>query len=162
MTAARENGLSPRENRDEINKLVSEAQAEVDANIKNSLGEGVYSQYQNYDSTQSQRTVVSQLDQRLSYSATPLNSTQTNFLVSALAASGTTESADQGGGGPGNWGSRVGVAITDTVIQQAQSVLTPDQVAALKQLQAEQKAQQQIRDLMRNGGGSQPARPAGN
>jgi hypothetical protein len=28
-------------------------------------------------------------------------------------------------------------------------VLTPDQVAALKQLQAEQKAQQQLRDLMR-------------
>lgn len=153
MTAARENGLNPRENRDEINKLVSQAQSEVDANIKNTLGEGVYNQYQNYDATQSQRTVVSQLDQRLSYSATPLNSTQTNFLVNALAAASTTEAGgDQGGGGPGNWGNRGGTTITDAVIQQAQSVLTPDQVAALKQLQAEQKAQQQIRDLMRTGG----------
>lgn len=162
MTAARENGLNPRESRDEINKLVTQAQAEVDANIKNTLGEGVYSQYQNYDSTQSQRAVVSQLDQRLSYSSTPLNSTQTSFLVNALAASGTTESGDQGGG-PGGWGGGTrGAAITDAVIQQAQSVLTPDQVAALKQLQAEQKAQQQIRELIRNNGGQQARPAAGN
>lgn len=168
MTAARENGLNPRESRDEINKLVSQAQSEVDANIKSSLGEGVYSQYQNYDATQSQRSLVSQLDQRLSYSSTPLNSTQSNFLVSALAAStATTETGgDQGGGGPGgNWGNRSGTAISDAVIEQAKSVLTPDQVSALKQLQAEQKAQQQIRELMRaseKSAGGQTTRAAGN
>jgi len=161
MTAVRENGLNPRENRDEINKLVSQAQSEVDANIKTTLGEGVYNQYQHYDATQPQRAVVSQLDQRLSYSATPLNSTQSNFLVNALAASSTTETGgDQGGGGPGNWGgNRGGPPITDAVIQQAQSVLTPDQLAALKQLQAEQKVQQRIHDFMR-AGESKPALPA--
>jgi len=160
MTAARENGLNPRENRDEINKLVAQAQAEVDANIKTTLGEGVYNQYQHYDATQSQRAIVSQLDQRLSYSSTPLNTTQSNFLVNALIPSGPTETADQGGGFGGNWGGNRGTTpITDAVIQQAQSVLTPDQLAALKQLQAEQKAQQRIRDLMR-AGEPKPAVPA--
>lgn len=154
MNAAREGGLNPRENRDELRKLTAEAQAEVDTNIKTSLGETVYNQYQNYEATQSQRAVVSQLDQRLSYSSTPLNSTQSAFIVSALAASAPAESTDQGGGGPGNWSGRTGTTITDAVVQQAQSVLTPDQLSALKQLQAEQQAQQQIRNLMRaNTGG---------
>lgn len=153
MTAARESGLNPRENRDEINKLVAEAQAEVDNAIKTSLGESVLAQYQNFEATQSQRNLVSQLDQRLSYSSTPLNSTQSSFLINALAASAaTTATSGDQGGGPGNWGGRTGATITDTVIQQAQSVLTPDQVAALKQLQAEQQAQQQVRDMMRNNG----------
>jgi hypothetical protein len=157
MNAARENGLNPRENRDELRKLTAEAQAEVDTTIKTTLGESVYNQYQNYESTQSQRAVVSQLDQKLSYSSTPLNSTQSAFLVNALAASvASTETADQGGGGPGNWGGRSsGTTITDDVIQQAQSVLTSDQVTALKQIQTEQLAQQQIRSLMRSNAGAE-------
>jgi hypothetical protein len=157
MNAARENGLNPRENRDELRKLTEEAQTEVDNTIKTALGESVYNQYQTYESTQAQRAVVNQLDQKLSYSSTPLNSTQSAFLVSALAAAASAESADQGGGGgPGNWG-RTGTTITDAVIQQAQSVLTPDQVAALKQIQTEQKAQTQIRTLMRANSGNEGA-----
>ena len=146
MNAARENGLNPRENREEINKLVAEAQAEVDANIKAALGESRFNQYQTFDATQSQRNLVSQLDQRLSYSSTPLNATQSQFLVTALASS-NAPAADQGG--PGNWGGGNRTTITDEVIQQAQSVLSPDQVSALKQLQAEQQAQKTVRDMMR-------------
>ncbi len=146
MAAARESGLNPRDNRDELRKMTEQAQAEVDTVIKNTLGEGVYNQYQNYDSTQAQRSLVKQLDERLGYTATTLNSTQTDFLVSALASTGTTE---QGGGGPGNWGGGNRASITDEVIQKAQSVLTPAQVSALKQLQTEQQAQQKIRDLSR-------------
>lgn len=161
INAARENGLNPRENRDEINKLVSEAQAEVDANIKAALGEARFNQYQNYDATQSQRNLVSQLDQRLSYSSTQLNTTQSQFLVTALA-SGNAPTADQGG--PGNWGGGGGnrTTITDEVIQQAKSVLSPDQVAVLKQLQSEQQAQQKIRDMMRSSAGGNAPRTTGN
>lgn len=149
MAAVRENGLSMRENRDEINKLVSEAQAEVDANIKTSLGESVYNQYQNYDSTQSQRNLVKQLDERLAYTATTLNSTQADFLVSALST-GATAASNEPGFGPGNWGGGGSRStITDAVIEQAANVLTPAQVAALKQLQTEQQAQQKIRELTR-------------
>jgi hypothetical protein len=159
MNAARESGLNPRENRDEINKLVSEAQAEVDANIKAALGDTRFTQYQSYDSTQSQRNLVSQLDQRLSYSSTQLNATQSQFLVTALASTNAPV-ADQGG--PGNWGGGGNrTTITDEVIQQAQSVLSPDQVSALKQLQSEQQAQQKIRDMMRAGGGNTAPRTTG-
>ncbi len=156
MVAAREGGLNPRENRDELRKMTDEAQAEVDATIKTTLGESVYNTYQNYEGTQSQRNLVNQLDQRLGYTSTPLNSTQSDFLVTALASSATPATNDQGGG-PGNWGGGGNRAtITDEVIKQAQSVLTPDQVSALKQLQSEQQAQQKVREMMR------PAAPAAN
>lgn len=147
MNSARAQGLDPRTNRDEINKLTAQAQAEIDASIKGTLGEAVYNQYQNYETSLPQRGLVSQLDLRLSYSGTPLNSTQTEFLVKALAASPANSApADSQGG----FGTRPSAILSDAVIQQSKSVLTPDQVAALKQLQAEQKAQQQVRDLMRN------------
>ena len=153
MNAARESGLNNRDNRDEIRKLTADAQAEVDANIKSALGETAFNQYKTYDATQSQRTVVSQLDQRLSYSSSPLTDTQNDFLVNALYASSTpstgNDAAPQAGPG-GNWGGRGNTTpITDKVIEQAKSVLTPAQVTALQQLQAEQKAEQQIRDLTR-------------
>lgn len=148
MVAARENGLDPRENRDELRKMTAEAQAEVDATIKTALGESVYNAYQTFENTQSQRALVKQLDTRLGYSSTPLSSTQSDFLVTALAA-GSTATADQGGGGPGNWGGGSRATITDEVVQQAQSVLTPDQLSALKQLQIEQQAQQKVREMMR-------------
>ncbi len=153
LTAARENGLNPRENRDEIRKLTEEAQAEVDANIKAALGDARFDQYQNYEATQPQRNLVGQLDQRLSYTSTPLNSTQSEFLVNALATS-TPGAVDQApGGGPGNWGGGGRVLVTDEVIQKAQSVLTPDQVSALKQLQSEQQAQLRIREMLQSNGG---------
>jgi len=162
MATAREQGLDPRTNREELRQLTADAQAEVDANIKTTLGPAVFDQYQNYEATLPQRTLVSQLDQRLSYTAAPLTSTQTDYLINALAPADATRAPDPGPIGPGNWTGGNRPAITDTVIQQAQSVLTPDQLTALKQLQTEQQAQQQLRDLMRTGAGNTPARPARN
>lgn len=151
MATAREQGLDPRANREELKKMTDEAQAEVDAAIKTSLGESVYDQYKTYDSTQSQRALVSQVNSILGYSSTPLNETQSAFLISALST-GTTSTTDQGGGGPGGWGGATNRAvITDAVIEQAQAVLFPAQVEVLKQVQAEQQAQQKVRELMRAG-----------
>ncbi|MFA6286928.1 MAG: hypothetical protein WC661_06030 [Opitutaceae bacterium] len=163
--AARDKGIDPRADRDAINKLVAESQADVDQSIKAALGDTGYQQYQNYQTTQPQRAVVSQLEQRLSYSATPLTSTQSSFLVQALSTQSTDAAAtaiDQSGG-PGGPGSRGGntVAITDAVIQQAQSVLTPDQVTALKDLQAQQQAQQKMSQIFRTNNGGNRA-PGGN
>ncbi len=154
---ARDKGLDPNTNRDEIKKLIADSRTEVDQNIKAALGDTGYQQYQNYQNTQSQRAVVSQLDQRLSYSATPLTSAQSDFLVKALSAPTTAGNAatDTGGGGP-PWGGRDGAPITDAVIQQAKNVLVPDQIIALQQIQAEQQAQQKLGQLMRGG------RPRGN
>lgn len=150
MNAARENGLNPRENRDEISKLVADSQAEVDANIKATLGDARFNQYQRFETTQPQRNLVSQLDQRLSYSSTPLSSTQSDFLVTALASGNPPNAGSQTGSG--NWGGGNRATISDTVLQQAQNVLSPDQLAALKQLQIEQQAQQKVREMMRAGG----------
>jgi hypothetical protein len=153
MATAREQGLDPRANRDELKKMTDEAQAEVDASIKTTLGESVYNQYQTYDATQSQRALVSQVNNILGYSSTPLNETQSAFLITALGT-GATATADQGGG-PGGWGGATNRAtITDAVIEQAQAVLFPAQVEVLKQVQAEQQAQQKVRELMRASGGN--------
>ena len=152
MTSARAQGLDPRANSDELRKLTASAQAEVDASIKTSLGESVYAQFRSYENTQTQRGLIDQLDQRLSYTSTPLNPSQSDYLVSALAAStSAAPPADSQQGGPSNWGgNRNAPLISDAIIQQAQSVLTPDQLTALKQLQAEQMAQKKMHDLMRN------------
>ena len=152
INSARAQGLDPRTNREELQKLTTSAQAEVDTSIKTAMGETVYNQYQNYETTLPQRTLVSQLDQRLSYTGSPLNATQAEFLVNALAVStASTSAADPTNNTPRNWGgTRTALPIADAVIQQAQSVLTPGQLTALKQLQAEQTAQQKMHDLMRN------------
>lgn len=147
MLAAREGGMNARDNRDELRKLTDEAQAEVDANIKATLGEQVFNQYQTFEATQPQRTVVKQLNDRLGYSSTPLNSTQTDFLINALATTGAGNDSREPTWGAGPGGNRP--VITDAVIQQAQSVLSPDQLAALKQFQVEQQAQQKVREFMR-------------
>jgi hypothetical protein len=141
VASARDLGLNPKGNREDLQKLTLEAQAEVDASIKAELGDSVYSRYKNYDASLPQRNQVGQLDQRLSYSGSPLNPSQTEFLVAALTPSSespTTPSA----GYPNRWeGERNAVSITD--------VLTAEQLAALKQIQAEQQARQKIRDMMR-------------
>jgi hypothetical protein len=151
--AARDQGLDPRTDRDAINKLIASAQADADQSIKAALGDTAYQQYQSYQGTQAQRAVVSQLDQRLSYSATPLTSAQSDFLVQVLSSPAPTadgaaapSASGRGGFGGGRGGS---VPITDAVIQQAQSVLTPDQVSALKELQAQQQAQQKVGEMFR-------------
>ncbi|HSI06942.1 MAG: hypothetical protein ACAH89_04995, partial [Rariglobus sp.] len=96
----------------------------------------------------------SQVNSILGYSSTPLNETQSAFLVTALST-GTTATTEQAAGGPGNWGGGGNRAtITDAVIEQAQAVLFPAQVEVLKQVQAEQQAQQKVRELMRANGGT--------
>lgn len=178
MAAAREQGLNPFESRDEMRALVKNAQDDVDASIRAMLGDTAYSQYKNYDNTMPQRAVVSQLEQRLSYSATPLTPAQSSQLVRILAQSSP---AATGGGGPGGGmstavfvgdgpggggGARMqfaagmggggSVPISSESLTQAATVLSPQQLSALQQLQTEQQAQSQLGEQMRatiGGGG---------
>ena len=89
------------------------------------------------------RGVVNQLESRLQYSESPLSAAQAEQLVSAMAAGGTAQAV------PGPMG---GVAITEGLLQQAQSVLSAEQVAALQQLKAEQEAQRKLAELHRQAG----------
>lgn len=175
MAAAREQGLNGRENRDEIRALVQNAQEEIDASIRSTIGESAYSQYEAFEQTQPQRTTVERLEQRLSYTDSPLSSEQSEQLVSLLAATSgeTSNPANRGTrnaaarlGFPGGGGG--GAQITDTTIQQASSVLSASQLQALQQVQQEQQAQAQlgqiVREQLRNrssgtGSSSQPTTP---
>jgi hypothetical protein len=175
MNEARNQGMTGRENRDGLRQLTEQMQAEIDGSIQAALGDAAYAEYKNYENTMPQRGVVGQLAQRLSYSSTPLNDTQTEQLVQILAAN-TPPAANRGNRAGlatplvqsfaiGN--AQVGVStamfggapISDTVIAQAQGVLMPAQVTALQSLQQEQQASSQLMQQMRalNRGGPQPS-----
>ncbi len=171
MSAAREQGLDGRDSRDQLRKLMQETEAGVNAEIESLLGAEGYAAYQTYEQTQSQRNVVSQLETRLSYSSAPLTDSQSEQLVRILAS--TSPTSNQGGGAAlnfiaaaGRGGAGIaqvaGVAtggtslVTDAAIAQAQSVLAPAQVDALRQIQVEQQAQRQMGEAMRNAGRGGP------
>lgn len=167
MTVAREQGLDERDSRDQLRKLMQETEAGVNAEIEALLGADGYAAYQSYEQTQPQRNAVSQLETRLSYSSVPLTDAQAEQLVRILAA--TSATPNPGGGAAlnliaaaGRAGANItqvaGVAIggttivTDAAIAQAQTVLAPAQVEALKQIQAEQQAQRRMGEALRNTG----------
>lgn len=149
--AAREEGLSGRDNREELRALVEATQAEIDAEIRSAIGESNFAALQNYEQTGRQRAVVEQFESRLSYSGTPLNSAQAQALTGILAETSTTTGGDsfrRGGDFPG--GGRGGVQITDAAISRAQAVLSAAQLQSLQSLQAEQQAAQKLREAMRD------------
>lgn len=199
MSAAREQGIDPRENPAAFRKLVADAQNQINDSIKATIGEQGFAQLTNYEQTMPQRQLVNDLQQRLSYSNTPLTATQAEQLVQILAtnapprptsASGnvmsgpslpegalTFRTAGPMGPPPGGFGGRGGpdmgfvvnavagpsagllmgaldgarvggATVTSNAVAQAQSVLSPPQVAALQQVQQQQQAQQTLRDLV--------------
>jgi len=175
MSAAREQGINPRTDPDAFQKLVADSQTEIDANIRSTLGDTDFAQYQSYEQTLPQRNTVSQLEQRLSYSSTPLTDAQSAQMVQIMAANappprtgangapapltalGAGMAATLGNGGPGG-------RVTDADINQASGVLAAPQIDALKQIQQEQQAQAQLNAAMRaqfqnNRAGSTPAAP---
>ncbi len=169
MAAAREQGINPRTDRAAFDKLVSDAQAEVDASIRSTVGDAGFNQYQDFEKTVPQRNVVNQLEQRLSYSSTPLTSAQSEQMVAILAATATARGGNRAipapltNAGAGMFGAFPGGTpqITDATINQSLGVLAGPQVDALRQLQQEQQAQAALsaamRDQFRNRGNSTPA-----
>ncbi|HRE80487.1 MAG TPA: hypothetical protein PLN52_05530, partial [Opitutaceae bacterium] len=85
MVAARSSGVTPRENRAELDALIKGSRDEVDATIKELLGDARYAQYTDYETTGPQRTVTRSLEQRLSYSDSPLLPAQAEQLIRVLA-----------------------------------------------------------------------------
>ncbi|MDB6093423.1 MAG: hypothetical protein JWM32_985 [Verrucomicrobia bacterium] len=162
LSAARAQGIDPRSDPQEFRKLVADTQADVDANIKATLGDAGFAQYQQYQQTLPQRNVVTQLEQSLSYTNTPLTPAQSEQLVQVLASTSpaSSNSANNRATIAANFGVGFGGTgptspITDAAIQQASGVLAPAQVQALQQLQQAQLAQQQLTQAMRNQFGGQ-------
>lgn len=184
FAAAEAQGLDPRTNRDEIRKLVASTQGEIDDSLKSLLGADGFAQYEKFQQTQPQRNLVNQLQQSLSYTATPLTTTQAEQLVDVFATTTATSPSgnprgggefgrppppDGGGrgfgGGPGGPGGPGGgpqpsATLTPAAMTAAQQVLSTAQVEALVQIQQTQQAQQQLGQMMRanRGGDAAPKR----
>lgn len=86
MSAARDQGINPRENPDAFRKLVADAQNEINKGIKTVIGDQGFAQLSNYEQTLPQRNVVNELQQRLSYTSSPLTAAQAEQMVQILAS----------------------------------------------------------------------------
>ena len=113
MSAAREQGINPRENPEAFRKLIADAQDQINSGIKSVIGDQGFAQLTNYEQTLPQRNLVNELQQRLSYTSTPLTSHQAEQLVQILATNtpprqptttGTSPSPGGRGGPPGSFG----------------------------------------------------------
>jgi hypothetical protein len=140
VAAMRSQGLAPgRDTGDQMRALVQNANTEIDAQIRAEFGDITFSQYQTYEQTQSQRSLVERVQQRLSYSGTALSDHQASSLVNILAQTSSSSTRSRGSGpGPGT------VPITDATIAQAQAILSAPQLTALRELQREQQAQAEL------------------
>lgn len=160
MRVAREQGLDPRSDPEGFKQLIATTQAATNAAIKATLGDAAYAEYEQYQATQPQRAVVSQLQQSLSYTSEPLTAAQSEQLVQVLAATTTADTGALGGGGRGGpagggggpGGGGATAVITTAAVTQAQSVLSSTQLQALQDLQTLQQAQQQAQKIMREAG----------
>lgn len=85
MSAARDQGIDPRTDRESMQKLMEVARNDINNSIKSVIGESGFAQYENYEQTIPQRNVVNQLRERLSYSDTQLSPAQAEQLVQILA-----------------------------------------------------------------------------
>lgn len=152
--------------------MMQHEQQLVDAGIRDVLGETAYEEYQDFERTQSERSVVEQLSKRLSYTDAPLSAEQREALVNLLSAERRAQPAPSADPANGTGGMQVAVAIgtsgnttvnfagaslgaspaasiSDTSLQTAQTVLSEAQLQALRELQAEQQAQQKLGTLIR-------------
>ncbi len=86
MSAAREQGIDPRTDRNAVQQLMEVARNDINSSIKSVIGESGFNQLETYEKTIPQRNIVNQLQQRLSYTDTPLTSIQADQLVQILAA----------------------------------------------------------------------------
>jgi hypothetical protein len=144
---------------DTLRAGVRAAQTQVEQAIQNSLGSERYAMYRDYERTLAHRETVAQLEQRLSYGTAPLLPAQADALVRILVASAPPENASSpavsivlaasGTTVPILQATAPAGRVTDEGIAQAQAVLAPAQVAALRDLQVEQQAAARAAELVR-------------
>lgn len=149
--------LSP----ESLRASVRAAQLQVEDAIHSALGTERYAIYRDYERTVAQRAMVAQLEQRLSYTAAPLSPAQSEALVRILVATAPAAATETAPAltvvvragvpeavplVPTN---RATGRVTEEVIAQSQSVLTPAQLNALREIQLEQQAAAKAAELIR-------------
>jgi hypothetical protein len=131
LAAAQQQGLNFRNDRDEINQLMQQSNAEIDSQIQSALGPNAYAQYQAYEQTLPARNTANQIQTSLSYTSDPLTDDQKKKLIPILAA------ASPNGGNPNSPRYRFGnpsVPLTPDIISKLP--LNPDQLGPLGNLVA--------------------------
>ncbi|MDB6095374.1 MAG: hypothetical protein JWM32_2936, partial [Verrucomicrobia bacterium] len=159
------NPLSP----EEVASSVRAVRSELEGAIMSSLGADRYATYRDYEQTLPQRATVAQLEQRLSYSATPLSVAQSESLVKIMAVHAPASEAvlvspgampaGEGGASPVVRQASGGAAVvTDEAVTEARAVLSPGQVAAFRQIQVEQQSAVSASQLLHSAfpGGAEP------
>jgi hypothetical protein len=152
MLAATQQGINPLTNPEEFKQLESSLQAEVDNKIKATLGDDSYAQFQTYQDTQGQRNVVRQLQDSLSYTPTPMSSAQSDQMLQILGQTGSQKANSNQKNANNN-------TVTDETMTAAQTVLSRDQLKALKEIQEQQQAGTALNQIMRAHQGSTPGLP---
>lgn len=159
-----EGPLSP----DVLRASVRAAQAQVEQAIQSSLGGERYAIYRDYERTLPQRALVAQLEQRLGYTSAPLTPAQADALVKILGAAAPAAAAETApalavvvrAGVPEAVPlpptSAATGRVTEQAVAQAQAVLTPAQVDALRQIQSEQFAAAKAADMIRGAAAAGP------
>jgi hypothetical protein len=150
MATSMAQGLDMRDaaTRDKLSELSNQMQAEVDTNIKATIGETAYAQLETYKATQAQRSAVSNFNEKLSISGQALTESQSQQLTKILTDTGTVKGRD--------------IGITDQTISAAKGVLMPSQVNQLLEYKAQQDAQKLIQSKMSGGGNGGGRQRGGN
>jgi hypothetical protein len=147
---ARAEGIG-RGSRDEVRAMIEQSDREIDARIRDFLGESGFAALQTYEQTYSSRTRVDQFAQRLSYSPTPLAPQQTENLVRLTANLPAPRAPNRSATAAEAAAYFEAKAAYDAqLLQQARSFLSPQQLQALARYQEEQNDQVRLNLLMRD------------
>ena len=140
VTAAADSGIT---DMNEVGRMIAKTQNDLNQEIKATLGDAGYAQYQSFSQTQVQRDVISALQQSLGPSPSPLTNAQYQRMVQILgqtgpqSGTGATPSVSATGGAAVS--NNPGGLITDATLAQAETALSPFQLKTLKGLQRAQQ-----------------------
>jgi len=152
MMVAQAQGIELEANFAQWKTLNDKVRADVDEGIRTALGNERYRVYQDYNDNASSYILLDQIERRLSDTGAPLQESQSEPLLRLLVdtapsapaavAQGPLQgfTAAMSGSDPLLAAAARG-PISDETITRAQSILTPAQVATLRQIQSEQKSQ---------------------
>ncbi|MEN9662472.1 MAG: hypothetical protein RL324_1421 [Verrucomicrobiota bacterium] len=152
-----------------LQALVTEQQSQIDSQLKTTMGDTAYAQYQTYQATLSRRQEVASYQQQLTMAGVPLDANQAEALIAALgpstnAAAGGGRGGGGGFGGGGGRGGPGGGGVTNISannITAAASVLNATQLQVLQATQQAQQAQSSLGQLTGGArGAQQPQRGA--
>lgn len=147
---------------EELRSTVREVRMQVEDELRLSLGAERYELYREYVHTLPQRTTVAQLEQRLSYSSTPLTPGQSEAMVRVLAANAAPKEAvlvapsavlagtEAMESVPVVRQNAISAVVSESAMMESQHVLSAAQMDALRQIQFEQHSALRASQLIRS------------